>query len=46
MVDSELVAAYRLNAASCTEVARHFEDVEHKIALLEPVIMPSGSGQS
>jgi hypothetical protein len=35
MVDSELVAAYRLNAANCTEVARHFEDVEHKIALLD-----------
>jgi hypothetical protein len=33
--DSELVAAYRLNAANCTEMARHFGDVEHKIALLD-----------
>jgi hypothetical protein len=35
MADSELVAAYRLNAADCTEMARHFGDVEHKIALLD-----------
>jgi hypothetical protein len=35
MADSELVAAYRLNAANCTEMARHFGDVEHKIALLD-----------
>jgi hypothetical protein len=24
MADGELVAAYRLNAANCTEMARHF----------------------
>jgi hypothetical protein len=36
MVDSELVAAYRLNADNCTEVARHFEDhVEQRNLVLE-----------
>ncbi len=33
MADSELVAAYRLNAANCT-VAKEFADLEHRIALL------------
>ncbi len=35
MPDSELVAAYRLNAANCTEMAKEFADFEHRIALLD-----------
>jgi hypothetical protein len=35
MADSELVAAYRLNAANCTEMAKGFADLEHRIALLD-----------
>jgi hypothetical protein len=34
MADAELVAAYRLNAASCTDVAKELSKLEDKIALL------------
>ncbi len=32
MADSEVVAAYRLNAANCTDLAN--EDPDHRLALL------------
>jgi hypothetical protein len=34
MADAELVAAYRLNAASCTEMAKAFSTYVDRIALL------------
>ena len=32
---SEVVAAYRLNAANCVEIAKTFPDLDHRIALLD-----------
>ena len=35
MIGSEVVAAYRLNAANCVEMARQFPNIDHRLALLD-----------
>jgi len=35
MIGSEVVAAYRLNAANCVEMAKRFPNIDLKLALLD-----------
>jgi hypothetical protein len=35
MIGNEVVAAYRLNAANCVEMAKQFPNIDHKLALLD-----------
>jgi hypothetical protein len=35
MTSGEVVAAYRLNAANCVEMAKQFPDLDHKLALFD-----------